>query len=81
MHTVEVRLYAGLQRFLKQGATSEPTYLEVAEGTTLSDLLLDTLQIPSEEFKMAMVNGVRCDLEYVLQDGDRIGVFPPIGGG
>lgn len=81
MYTVEVRLYAALQRFLDQGATGEPTFLQVPEGTTLSDLVAVGLGIPSDEFKTAMVNGVRCELEYVLRNGDRIGIFPPIGGG
>ena len=43
--------------------------------------LLAKLAIPAGEVKIAMVNGVSAELTQVLAAGDRVGLFPPVGGG
>ena len=43
--------------------------------------LLEKLRIPKEEVTVIMVNGKREKEGYLLQGGDRIGIFPLIGGG
>ncbi len=80
MLTVEVRLYATLQKY-------HPG-LEIGEslGITLNDKarlgnLFSELKIPKEEIKVALVNGKWEEESYLLKDGDRIGLFSPIGGG
>jgi molybdopterin converting factor small subunit len=43
--------------------------------------LLGRLKIPPEEVTVIMVNGKREQDNYPLRDGDRVGIFPLIGGG
>lgn len=39
------------------------------------------LGIPVEKIKMVMVNGRGASLDDPIRDGDRVGLFPPVGGG
>ena len=39
------------------------------------------LRIPPDEVKIVMVNGKSEGLDYLIQGDERIGLFPPIGGG
>lgn len=54
--------------------------VQIDPGTTIEQLYKN-LGIPIEEIKLAYVNGIYCEPEYILNDGDEIGIFPPIGGG
>jgi molybdopterin synthase sulfur carrier subunit len=78
MVRVEVRLYAALQKCnLKTG---ESQAVVLGDNSRLADLFKE-LKIPGEEVKQTFVNGKREEESYMLRDGDRIGIFPPIGGG
>lgn len=80
MITVEVRLYATLLKYRPGLGIGEPFFIKLDDKANLGNLF-DELKIPNEEIKVAFVNG-RWEAEnYVLRDGDRIGIFPPIGGG
>ena len=80
MNTVEVRLYASLRKYHPNPGSSEAFFIELDEKVKLGDLL-DKLKIPREELGILMVNGKWEKESYLLQDGDRIGIFPLIGGG
>ena len=80
MKKVEVRLYASLRKYHSNPGDSEAFPLEMADGAKLSDLV-DKLKIPRQEIGVLMVNGTWQKETYLLQDGDRIGLFPLIGGG
>jgi sulfur carrier protein ThiS len=43
--------------------------------------ILAGLGIASQEVKIIMVNGVHAKPDRELQDGDRVGLFPAVGGG
>ena len=43
--------------------------------------LIEHLHLPADEVKVVFVNGIVRGEEYVLSDGDEVGVFPPVGGG
>jgi len=73
---VEVRLFAYLRQ-LSNGSFQE---MELKEGSTVLDLI-DALKLRDEKSLIIMVNGRREEMTKVLQDGDRIGIFPPVGGG
>lgn len=75
---VEVRLYAGLRTSGSGGHGPLKTALE--EGTTVHTLL-KVLDIPPERVKVVFVNGRQQPPDYVLQEEDRVGIFPPAGGG
>ena len=80
MITVEVVLYASLSKYHPSGSGSAPFFVKVEEDSTTLELLAK-LQIPAEEIKQFFVKNKRQGLDYVLKDGDRVAVFPPVGGG
>ena len=77
---IKVRVFATLRKYipdLKLGQTKE---MQVEEGVSIADLY-KFLNIPVEEIKLAYVNGIFCEPDSILKEGDEIGIFPPIGGG
>jgi molybdopterin converting factor small subunit len=77
---IKVRLFASLARFSPGGLPGTTFEFKITTPTTVQDLL-DQLHIPGEEIKVAFVNGLIRDMDWVLQPGDEVGIFPPIGGG
>ena len=78
---VEVRLYATLASARPDLRAGEPMTLQLGEQTPLADLLR-RLSLPAQAVHLAIVNGrLVHDHSHVLYDGDRVGLFPPIGGG
>ena len=49
-------------------------------GTDVRDLLLRPA-IPESDAKLIFVNGIGVEKDALLHDGDRVGIFPPVGGG
>ena len=80
MITVEVRLYASLQKYHSNLRIGEPLDITLDDKTRLENLFSE-LKIPRNEIKIALVNGRWVEESYLLEDGDRIGLFSPIGGG
>ena len=39
------------------------------------------IKIPADKIKIVMINGKIEKLDYVIQGDERVGLFPPIGGG
>ena len=81
MIRVEVRLYATLRKYQPEVKIGEALVRELAEGTTVLKLLENELGVPPDEVKTIFVNGVSQSFDYVLADGDRVGIFPPVAGG
>jgi len=54
--------------------------VELPEGSTLANLV-DYLGLPRNEIKISFVNARSRELDYCLEAGDEVGMFPPIGGG
>jgi molybdopterin synthase sulfur carrier subunit len=77
---IQVKLFATLSRHRGSVAPAEPFAVDVAEGTTL-ERLAASLGLPCEELRMTFVNGRARPLDWVLQDSDEVGMFPPVGGG
>jgi molybdopterin converting factor small subunit len=75
--TIDLKLFATLASHLPANAAE----LTIEEGTTTIRQLIDRLEIPLPEAKLIFVNGVRKDLDTVLHGGERVGIFPPVGGG
>ncbi|WP_206811652.1 MoaD/ThiS family protein [Paradesulfitobacterium ferrireducens] len=53
---------------------------ELAPGATVAEVL-SRLKIKPEEVSIQLVNGKDAALGQVLQDGDVMALFPPVGGG
>ena len=81
MIRIEVRLYATLTKHRPGYRSGECLALEIAEGTTIRQILEDEVGVPPDEVKTVFVNGLARDFDHALGDGDRVGIFPPIAGG
>ena len=73
---IKLKLFATLQRFTPEN----PERFPVETGCTIK-VLLERLNIPPSESKLIFINGVRAEPESSLKGGERIGIFPPVGGG
>ncbi|RJP19464.1 MAG: MoaD/ThiS family protein [Candidatus Abyssobacteria bacterium SURF_5] len=78
--TVFVKLYAILAKYAGVPIMHQPLRLEIPAGTRLLQLF-ERLGIPDDEVKTAFVNSTMQPPEYVLREGDHVGIFPPVGGG
>lgn len=77
---VEVRLYATLLRYLPDLKAGQAQQLALPEGATVAGLLA-ALGVPDGGDLHAFVNDVSVEHDWVLNEGDRVGVFPQLGGG
>ena len=80
MITVKTRLYASLRRYQPGLGHGEALEVELPEGSRIADLL-ERLGVPKNETKQVFVSGRIQLSDYVLEDGEEIGIFPPIAGG
>jgi len=80
MITVNVKLFATLRRHYPHLGIGEPMPVELPEGTTVGQLI-EHLRLPADEVKVVFANGLVQGGESVLNDGDEVGIFPPVGGG
>ena len=76
---IEVRLFATLRRHALSAAGGVLA-VDVPEGCKAADAIA-RLGIDAPEVHILMVNGVIGRLDQVLVGGDRLGLFPPVGGG
>jgi sulfur carrier protein ThiS len=72
---IQVKTFATLKKFEPEGAM-----LEIAEGAKLGDVL-DALGIQADEVKLLFINGVHSKVDTVINAGDKISLFPAVGGG
>lgn len=77
---IEINLFATLAAYKPIGRSKEGWTAEVNDGFTVGDIL-EQFQVPPDKVKIIFVNGVHAHRHTVLSDGDRVGVFPPVGGG
>jgi molybdopterin synthase sulfur carrier subunit len=80
MNKVEVRLFASLRKYHPNSGDGAAFTLELGDKASLGDLV-NQLKVPRQEIGVLMVNGRWQKENYPLNDGDRIGLFPLIGGG
>lgn len=60
---------------------SRQALCDLAKISLLRELVENKLGIPVEMARTTFVNGVARNGDYVLEDGDQIGIFPIAGGG
>ncbi len=75
---VVVKLYGNLKKYLPE--KRETADLQAPDGTTIAALLTH-LAVPDDKVWMSAVNDTVMDGSTVLQDGDILEVFEPVGGG
>ena len=77
---IEVRVFSGLESFVPGVRFGEPMPIEITNHFT-GRMLLEKLNIPEKEVFTVLVNGVHKGLDEILCEGDRVSLFPPVGGG
>lgn len=80
---VEVKLYAVLRRYRPEtagGAMHHPFVVSLPAGATIASLT-ELLEIPEDLVTAAALNDGAVDVDTRLQDGDKVGLFPPSAGG
>jgi molybdopterin converting factor small subunit len=73
---IQIKLFATLQRFMPASAEN----YAIEAGTTVRSLL-QQLDIPEDKAKLIFIDGVKAALTSTLKGGERVGIFPPVGGG
>jgi len=76
---VKVKVYATLREYLPSGSAGTRS-MELGEGTSIRQLL-GQLRVPEKEVAFVFVNSAQRKLDQALDNGDEVGVFPPIAGG
>jgi molybdopterin converting factor small subunit len=73
---IQIKLFATLQRFMPASAEN----YAIETGTTIRTLLQE-LNLPENKARLIFIDGIKAELTTVLKGGERIGIFPPVGGG
>jgi sulfur-carrier protein len=74
MH-VTVKLFASLQR-----GRFDTKEFELSEGKRTRDIL-GIMGIQESEAALIFINNTHAELDAILNDGDTLAFFPPVGGG
>lgn len=73
---ITLKLFATLSRFTPVSPDNYP----IEPGTKIRDLLMQ-LGVSEDEIKLIFIDGIKGDLTSSLKGGERVGIFPPVGGG
>ncbi len=76
MKKISLKLYAGLGDLFP----GLPDPYPVEDDTTIKDLI-KKIGISEKKAKLIFVNGKKTDFSTILEDKDRVAIFPPVGGG
>ena len=73
---IQIKLFASLQKFTPASAD----HYAIEAGITVGELI-QQLDIPQKLVKIVFIDSVHAELTSVLNGGERVGIFPPVGGG
>lgn len=73
---IQLKLFANLKAFTPPAAD----HYAIETGMTVGDLLAQ-LELPEDKIKLIFIDGVKSELKTILRGGERVGIFPPVGGG
>lgn len=73
---IEIKLFATLAKYLPENAEDYP----IEDGETIRSLI-QKLGLPEKDVTLMFVNSLRSDPDTEIKDKDRVGLFPPVGGG
>jgi sulfur carrier protein ThiS len=78
---IELKLLTVFKTYLPDPDSAGNTrIMEVQENATVEDVIV-TIGMPLDTPKVVMLNDRQGTLQDVLKAGDRLTVFPPVGGG
>ncbi len=73
---ITINFFATLKKFTPVSSDSYP----VKPGITVKKLL-EELCVPEDGVRLVFIDGVKRDLTFILKGGERVGIFPAVGGG
>jgi molybdopterin converting factor small subunit len=73
---IQIKLFASLQKFMPASAEN----FAIEAGITVG-ALIQQLNIPQDMIKLVFIDNVHAGLTSTLKGGERVGIFPPVGGG
>lgn len=76
MANIEIRLFASLA----PKTPPDAMHYDIGAGLSVAQLL-EKLGVTRAEAKLIFVNSARADIATKLSGGERVGIFPPVGGG
>jgi sulfur-carrier protein len=74
--TINLHLFATLAVHMPKDAAHFP----IGAGMTVNRLL-EQLGVPVSDVKLIFINSLKGSLDSRLYGGERVGIFPPVGGG
>lgn len=77
---ISVRLNASLRRFIPAGAAGSPFDLDVAEGSSVAQVM-EQLGVPPQQTHMVCIDGEQADRQDTLRAGQELSMYPPLAGG
>ena len=75
MATATLRFYAELNEHLSRERRKVDSEVSFEKGQSIGSLI-ESLDLPPEEVDLILANGEPVDFSYVLQDGDRLSIYP-----
>ena len=73
---IQLKLFASLQQYTPPDSDNYAIQAGITVGA-----LMDRMNVPIDQIKLVFINGVSADLTTTLVGGERVGIFPPVGGG
>lgn len=73
---ISVKCFATLAKFQPENNES----YEIADGMTIAQLI-EHLGMQPADVKIIFINSAHSKPEVVINDGDKVGLFPAVGGG
>lgn len=73
---ITVKLNASLRQYGRGVSSNGTLLLDIEENATAREVV-QKLWIPLEKVKMILLNGKGVGFDSILNDGDRIALFPP----
>ena len=81
MIQVNAKLFASLRNKVPEHKDwTQPIPVSFDGVATIGDLLTH-FDVAFPQAIVAVVNGTRRKMDWLLEDGDEVGLFPPVGGG
>ncbi|MCF8145093.1 MAG: MoaD/ThiS family protein [Deltaproteobacteria bacterium] len=77
---IKVFLSSTVRQYIPGYDPSEGVLISLDRKTTIFELC-KRMHIPQDKIKIIMVNGRNASFDYELEGGERVGLFPPVGGG
>ena len=77
---INLNFFVSLSKYKPKGCGQNFFNVSCNKGTTIYELL-EMYKVPKKEVKMIFINGRHAKFDSILEDGDRVGIFPPVGGG